>query len=632
MAGEGTFHQTDSPAAVVRFGPFELNVRAGELTRRGRKILLQEQPLQILLMLLERPGEVVLREEIQKKLWPNDTFVQFAPSINAAMQRLREALGDTANEPRYIETVARRGYRLLEKIAVNGSQTERSPRESNSILSRSSSVGGSLAKGLPRSIAILPFENASRDPDGDYLSEGITENIIYSLTKIAGLRVTPRSTVFRYRKTITNAQAIGRELKVETVLAGRVTQRDGALIVSAELIDVTQGTQLWGERYSRRLTDLFEVEQEIALKISESLRVQLNGKDNERVAKRFTENSEAYQFYLRGRYWWNRRTPEDIRKGYRYFQQAIEKDAGYALAYSGLADCYSHLCSFGAMAPKEALARAKAAAAAAVALDPDLAEAHTSMAFVRAFADWDWENSDREFQQAFEPDRRYWVAPYWYAMTLIARGRHAEADRWIAKAYEVEPLSSVIAHGAAINLIVSRRFADAVQVCLKAIDIAPDYPLLRLHLGIAYEQESRYQEATVEFERMFKLVAGEPVGAAALAHVHAKTGRPQGARKILQNLLGQAETRHVDKYSIGLVYTALGEHDLAIDWFDRAARERCLWFTFLANGDPRLDGLRSDPRFQALLQRMMTAQTRLAANPSFSVVPEWITRNPQNNL
>lgn len=607
MSGEHPFHQTDSPAGVVSFGPFKLDVRAGELTKRGRKILLAEQPLQILLMLLERPGDVVLREEIRKRLWPDDTFVQFAPSINAAMQRLREALGDSANEPRYVETVARRGYRLRATIAIIEPQTE----ETNTRRVSSSIDAASLAQGkAPRSIAVLPLENASRDPDGDYLSEGITENIINSLSQIGGLRVMPRSTVFRYRKRAMNPQAIGRELRVEAVLAGRVTQRDDALVVSAELIDVAQGSQLWGERYSRRLTDLYELEEEIARKISENLRVQLNGKEKEYVAKRFTENSEAYQFYLRGRYWWNRRTPDDIRKGYRYFQQAIEKDAGYALAYSGLADCYSHLCSFGAVRPKEAWSRAKAAAAAAVALDTDLAEAHTSMAFVRAFADWDWVSSDQEFQQALALDPRYWVAPYWWGMTLIARGHYQQAEWWIAKAYELEPLSSVIAHGAAFHLVVGGRYSEAIQLCLKAIDMAPDYPLLRLHLGIAYEQESRYEEAIAEFERVFGLVAGEPIAAAPLAHAYAKAGRPQEARKILQNLLLQAKIRHVDKYSIGLVYAALSEDDLALDWLDRAAGERCLWFTFMAHGDPRLDGLRSDPRFESLLQRMMTTQTR----------------------
>jgi len=602
MSEESQASRTDS-LARVRFGPFELDIRAGELNKNGRKILLQEQPFQILLMLLEKPGDVVLREEIRQRLWPNDTFVQFAPSINAAMQRLREALGDTANHPRYVETVSRRGYRLLGKVEISDNKMALGAAETN--FKRSLPTSFLRSKTLS-SLAVLPFENAQQDPDGDYLSDGITENIINSLAKLSGLRVTPRSTAFRYRRRVANPQAVGRELDVEAVLAGRVTQRDGALLVSAELIDVTQGAQLWGERYNRKLSDLYEVEEEIAKKISESLRVQLNGKEIESGAKRFTENSEAYQSYLRGRYCWNRRTPQDIRKGYRYFQQAIENDASYALAYSGLADCYSHLCSLGAIAPKEAWARAKAAAAAAVALDPDLAEAHTSMAFVRGFADWDWTNSDQEFEYALELDAKYWLTPYWYGMTHVARARYDEADHWIAKAFELESLSAVIAHGAAYNFLMSRRYTDAIQVCLKAIDIVPDYPLLRMHLGQAYEQESRYEEATAQFEKAVHLLDGEALAAGPLAHAYASAGNPQKAREILENLVEQAKTRHVDKYSVGLVYIALGMHEAALDWFERAAQERCPWFTFVALGDPRLDGLRSDPRFDELLKLMRT--------------------------
>jgi len=604
MSGKFLVNQTDSLARVIRFGAFELDVRAAELNKNGRKILLQEQPFQILLMLLEKPGDVVLREEIRQRLWPNGTFVQFDPSINAAMQRLREALGDTASRPRYVETVSRRGYRLLEKVEVSDNDT--APRAGEAPFKRSLATSVLRCKALS-SIAVLPFENAHQDPDGDYLSEGITENIINSLSKLSGIRVMPRSTVFRYRKKVTSPQAVGRELEVEAVLAGRVTQYDGALVVSAELIDVTQGAQLWGERYNRRLSDLYEVEEEIAKKISEGLRVQLNGKEGGSDAKRFTENSAAYQSYLRGRYCWNRRTPQDIRKGYRYFQQAIENDASYALAYSGLADCYSHLCSLGAITPKQAWARAKAAAAASVALDPDLAEAHTSMAFVRAFADWDWENSDQEFEQALALDAKYWLTPYWHAMTLVARGRYEEADRWIGKAFELEPLSSVVAHGAAYNFLMSRRYTDAIQVCLKAIDIVPDYPLLRMHLGQAYEQESRYEEATTQFEKAVQLLDGEALAAGPLAHVYASAGHPQKAREILQNLVEQSETRHVDKYSVGIVYIALGMHEVALDWFEKAAQERCPWFSFVAMGDPRLDRLRSDPRFEALLRLMRTA-------------------------
>ena len=607
MSEDTSLGLADYHVRILRFGPFELDPRAGELRKRGRKILLQEQPFQILLMLLEKPGDVVLREEIRKKLWPNDTFVQFAPSINAAIQRLREALGDSAEEPRYVETVARRGYRLCENIAANG--TEIDGGTSKTEFARGRLLAPLLAergKAL-KSIAVLPFDTAGRDPDGEYLSQGITENIINCLSKITTLRVTPRSTVFRYKRKGTDPQTIGHELKVDVVLVGRVGQRDGALVVSTELVDVARGSQLWGERYNRKLSDLFEVEEEIARRISESLRVKLSGEEEQRLAKRFTENSEAYQFYLRGRYFWNKRTPDSIRKGYQYFQQAIDRDAGYALAYSGLADCYTHLCMFGVIAPKEARARAKAAAAAAVALDPELAEAHASLALVRAFADWDWENSDRESEQAAKLDAGYWAAPYWHGVALAARGRYAEAVRWTNRALELEPLSPVIAHGAAFNLIASRRYADAVSLCLKAIDIAPDYPLLKMFLGIAYEQESRYQEAIAEFEKMLQILGGEPVAAAALAHAYAGVGRHAEAREILQDLLGQAERRYVDSYSIALIYVALGEHGEAIDWLYKAAKQRDVIFTYMANGDPRLDGLRSDLRFETLLGLMRMA-------------------------
>ncbi len=240
--------QTDTQVRIVRFGAFELDVRAGELRKGGRKIRLQEQPFQVLLMLLERPGDVVLREEIRKRLWPNDTFVQFTPSINATIQRLRKALGDSADEPRYVETVARRGYRLLEKVRDGGSDVQRLKGEPDSARSTSLVAGVSGRGRVLNSIAVLPFANVSRDPDGDYLSEGITENIINSLSRIAQLRVIPRSAAFRYKGQDTDPQTIGRELKVSVVLAGRVTQRDETLVVSTEQVDVAEGSQLWGER------------------------------------------------------------------------------------------------------------------------------------------------------------------------------------------------------------------------------------------------------------------------------------------------------------------------------------------------------------------------------------------------
>ncbi|MBI3697620.1 MAG: protein kinase [Acidobacteria bacterium] len=272
------------------------------------------------------------------------------------------------------------------------------------------------------SIAVLPFANASREPDAEYLSDGITESIINSLAQIAQLRVMPRSTVFRYKGQEVDPQAVGRELNARMVLTGRVILRGETLVVGMELVDVAQGSQLWGERYNRKLADIFAVEEEIARKISESLRMRLSGEEKKRLAKRFTENTEAYQLYLKGRHYWVKRTPDSMKKGIEYFQQAIEKDPGYALAYAGVADCYSILSTYGAVSPREGWAKAKAAAAAAVALDPELAEGHTSLAFIRGFADWDWVAAEEECRRAIELNPAYWVAPYWYA-TLFERPR-----------------------------------------------------------------------------------------------------------------------------------------------------------------------------------------------------------------
>jgi TolB-like protein/Flp pilus assembly protein TadD len=558
-------------------------------------------------MLLERPGDVVLREEIRSRLWPNDTFVQFAPSINTAIQRLREALGDSADTPRYVETVGRRGYRLRERVtAARGLEPRavdaNSPRSSSSISPTERRPGKVLT-----SIAVLPFAN-SGDPDADYLSEGITENIINSLSEIPGLRVMPRSSVLRYRAKDLDSEAIGRELKVGVVLAGEVRLRDETLVVRAELVDVADGSQVWGERYDRRAADIFDVQDEIARNIAESLRLKLSGKQHEHLTKRFTESGEAYQLYLRGRHHWSKRRPESIKRGCEYFQKAIEKDPGYALAYSGVADCYGQLCiTFAVIPAKEGWARAKASAAAAVALDPDLAEAHNSMAFVRAFGDWDWRAAENEFQRAIELDPSYWVAPYWLSITLTARGLYQEADRWIKLAWEIEPLSAIIAHGAAFNLIASRKYSDAIKVCLEAIDISPEYPLLRLWLGVAYEQQSRYDEAIGEFERAVQLLGRQPIALGALGHAYSRARRQTEALRTLDELLELHSQMQVDAYSIALIYASLGRENETIEWLDKGCNSHTGLFAYVAHGDPRLDPVRSNPHFEDLLQRLRLA-------------------------
>jgi TolB-like protein len=405
-------------------------------------------------------------------------------------------------------------------------------------LGSSTDSGVSAPTKTLNSIAVLPFANASRDPDSEYLIDGITESIINSLAQLSQLRVTPRSTVFRYKGRDADPQAIGHELKVRVVLTGRVVQRGETLVVGAELIDVAEGSQLWGERYNRKLSDIFELEEEIARKISESLRLKLTGEDQKRLAKRFTEDSEAYQLYLKGRHYWIKRTPDNLKKGAEYFQQAIEKDPGYALAYAGLADCYSILSLYVIIPPRDGWAKAKTAAAAAIALGPNLAEGHASQGLIRTFLDWEWIVAEKEFQRAAELNPAYWVTPYWYSLLLNGQGRHEEAEQQARHAQGLEPLSPVIAFAGAFTSYCARRYAEAIDRCLKGIEIDSTHPLLRMFLGAAYEAQLQYEEAIRELEIATKLLEGSTMCIGWLAHAHASAGEPGGSGRPVANAAG----------------------------------------------------------------------------------------------
>jgi len=454
------------------------------------------------------------------------------------------------------------------------------------------------------SIAVLPFTNASREPDTEYFSEGITESIINTLTQISQLRVTPRSKAFRYRGKEPDPQEAGRELNVRILLTGRVMQRGDTLVVSTELVDVVEGSQIWGERYNRKLSDIFAVEEEIARKIAGSLRMKLTREETQRLAKRFTDDSEAYQLYLRGRHYWAKRTPDGMQKGLGYFQLAIEKDPEYALAYAGLADCHGMLSIYCVVQPREGWSKAKAAVAAAVALDPELAEGHTSLAFIKTFADWDWVGASKEFELALKLNPSYWVAAYWYAMHLGMCGKYDEAERQAARAQELEPLLPMAIWIGGCVSFAARRFSDAIDRCSKAIEIDPQYPLARLWLGIAYQAESRHEEAIRELERAVGLLGFLPFFAGFLGHAYAVTGKHAEAQKVLSEMLALAERKHIDAFSVALVYAGLGERDHALDWLENAYDNHSGWLTQMAKNDPRLDGLRPDPRFQNILWRM----------------------------
>jgi len=463
------------------------------------------------------------------------------------------------------------------------------------------------SSGAIDSIAVLPFAHAGNDPDSEYLSEGLTESILNSLAKISKLRVTPRSTVFRYKSSEADPQTIGRGLNVRAVLTGRVMLRGDNLIVSAELMDVARGTLLWGERYHRRFADVFALEEEIARRIFENLRLKLTSAEEKGLLKRGTDNPEAYQLYLRGRHHWSQRTPDQLKKGVEYFQKAIEEDPGYALAYAGLADCYSLLGAYSIVPVTDGFKRAKAAAVAAVAFDEESAEGHAALGFIRAYGDCDWAGAEKEFLRAIELNPGYWVGPYWYGMMLGTLNRLDEADEWVGRAIELEPLSPVPRQHSACIAYLRGDFPEAVIRCKSGLESNPHYFLLKLWLGLSYQAQLNYREAIDELRSAVDLSGGAISWVrAALGHAYAVTGARDNAIAILNELVERADRGCVDPYALAQIYLGLGDTEKALSFIEQAAEAGGI-FRFWAGADPRLDPLLGTPRFQAVLKRMNLA-------------------------
>jgi len=461
------------------------------------------------------------------------------------------------------------------------------------------------------SLAVLPLVNASGDPEMEYLSQGMTESIINSLSQLRELRVLPRSVVFRYKAGDVEAQKVGRELNVGAVLTGRVLQRGDTLIIGAELVDVADGWQLWGERFNRTLRDIFAVEEEIAKEISEKLRLRLTGEEEKRLSKRYTKSSEAYQDYLKGRYYWEKWTEDGWKKGIGYFEQAIQKDPTYALAYAGLADSYVYLGWFSVLPPKEAYSKAKAAAIKALEMDDGLAEAHNSLASVKATYEWNWSDAEREFKRAIELMPNYPTAHHWYAEYLKQMGRHGEALTEIKRAQELDPRSLIVNTSVAWQYYFMRQYDQAMELYQMTLEIDPNFGPAHWGLGWAYEQKSMFEEAIAEFQKGIDLSGGNPVYLAALGHALAVARKREEAEKVLEELKEQSKRRYVPPYFLAAIYTGLGDKDQAFQWLERAYEERSSWLLYLRE-EPRLDRLRSDPRFHGLVRRVAFPQERQA--------------------
>jgi TolB-like protein/DNA-binding winged helix-turn-helix (wHTH) protein/Flp pilus assembly protein TadD len=461
-------------------------------------------------------------------------------------------------------------------------------------------AGGSKA-GIT-SIAVLPFANNTGDPNAEYLSDGISESLINSLSQLPGVKVIARSSAFKYKGTEVDLKEVAKALDVEAILTGRVTQRGDNLSISVELVNASDKTQMWGEQYDRKMSDLLAIQREIASEIVEKLKLKVSGEEKG-PAKRYTESNEAYQLYLKGRFYWNKRTAEALKKSVEYFNQAIDKDPRFALAYAGLADCY--VVPANRLPPREAMPKAKAAAIRALELDETLAEAHASLGRVLAAYDWDWTSAEKEYKRAIELNPRYAVAHQWYGGYLAVMGRSDEAIAERKRAVELEPLSPIINFELGLAFYYARDYDLAIEQFQKTLELDQNFPATHNFLPAAYEQKGMYSEAIAEFKKAIPLTGKSEwtLSKAGLGHVYAVTGKKSEARTVLDELKQASEQEYVPANSIALIYAGLGEKDQAFAWLDKAYEQRAFQLQWIKL-DPRWDSLRSDPRFQDLMRRL----------------------------
>ncbi len=570
---------------IVRFGAFEFDLRSRELRKRGLRIKIHGQPLDILALLLERPGDLVTRTELREKLWPANSFGDFDHSLNAAVKRLRRALGDSPDKPRYVETLARRGYRFIAGVQV------------------AHAANGSAAHALVQSLAVLPFLNAGGDPDTEYLSDGVTESIIGSLAERSGLHVMARSTVFRYKGKDIDPCAVGRRLNVDAVLTGRIEQRGNSLIICAELVDVFNGSRIWGERYHRNAEDIFTVQEEISREISGKLHVKLGGAGANSAGARHSPDPQAYRAYLMGRYHWNKMTIEGLNKSVSCFEEAVAKDPQYALAYVGLADSLALFAFVGLSRPEQLMPKARAAVLKALNLDPLLADAHASFAGIRKAYEWDWADAERAYVRALELNPNYETAHRFYAAHLTALGRTDEALNEIRRAEELDPLSLIISMEAAWDLYMARQYLPARAQALRTLEMDSAFPSAHHVLGLISEQTGDYEDAVASFQTALSAAGPNPAGIASLAHLHGATGRRNEACVLIRELERFARDAYVPAYWFAIACAGLGEDDAALGHLERACDERDVWLVWLKT-EPRFDRLRGHARFDRLLERV----------------------------
>ena len=621
------------PSGRVRFGVFEVDLRSGELHKQGIKIKLHDQPFQVLAMLLEHPGELVTREQLHHKLWPADTFVDFDVGLNSAIKRLRDALGDSTEDPRYVETLPRRGYRFI--APVEGQKTSQPGELSAEVTSpplgqagpRSISWRRSLLAALLvltlaavffsavrawrghstgsriRSLAVLPLENLSGDPSQEYFVDGMTDELTTNLAKIKSLRVISRSSAMQYKNARTPLAEIARSLHVDAVVEGSVVRSGDKLRITAQLIDARTDQHLWAEEYDRDMRDVMALQGEVARDIAQKIRIAVTPEERAQLTSSRRIDPEAYEAYLKGRYFWNKRTEAGIKKAIAYFEQSIAKDPNNPLAYDGLADCWHSAGWYGYLSPQETFPQTKAAAMKALELDASLGEAHASLAMASMNYDWDWSAAEREFRKAIELNPNYANAHHWYADYLSAVGRHEEAITESKRALELDPISPIINAWLGWRYFFARQYDLAIEQYLKTLEMDPTFVPAHLVLGQGYEQKSMPEKAIDELKKAVSLSGGSSLYVSSLAHAYAIAGRRGEAEMLLQQLIERAQHTYVPSFHIAIIYAGLGQKDQTLVWLEKGYQERSAGMVWL-KVDPRFDFVRSDARFQNLLRRL----------------------------
>jgi TolB-like protein/DNA-binding winged helix-turn-helix (wHTH) protein/Tfp pilus assembly protein PilF len=621
----------------LRFGVFEADLDARELTKHGKLLPLQEQPFQLLVMLLEKPGALVTRDELRASLWPQ-TVVDFDHGLNKAISKIRDALGDSAENPRFIQTVARRGYRFLADVTVAGRRPhESSTPEAHSVAPAAESgpvpptgrswrpaawtaTGLALAllltaswyyiaslsrSTLPhiRSLAVLPLENLSGDASQDYFADGMTDELITQLAHIGALRVISRSSVMTYRHVHKPLAEIGRELDVQAVVEGTVFRSGDRVRLSAQLIRVPADKNLWAQSYEGDIRDSLALQSKVAQAVARQVEATLTMEEQLALGNPRAVNPQAYEAYLKGRYYWNKRTAEGLTKAIAYFRQAIEVDPTDARAYSGLADSYalSGDWEYGLLPPQEAFSLAKAAATTALALDENLSEAHTSLAFALDLYGWDWDAAEKEFKRAIELNPNYATAHHWYAWHLLVRGHSDEGIFELRRAEKLDPLSLIVSADIADALCIDHLYDESIRQSNETLELDPNFALAHFELGQALEQQQRHDAAIAEFQKAIELSGHRAVFDSNLAYVYAVSGRRQAAIDIARDLEARHDRNPSADANIALIYVGLGNHDEAMSWLNKAYDARFNPSILLR---PAFDGIRADARFTELRRRV----------------------------